>query len=149
MNGAEIGILKQSHHVRLSCFLQGKHCLTLEPEITLVLLSNLSHKSLEWQLSDQKLGWLLELPDFSESYRTGSESMRFLDTTTLWHCSSLPCCLVCELFPWSLGSRVLPCGLLGPCHLWRLIVLMSGLTECLSRSSSRQIPSSSLSWKIL
>ncbi|KAJ6679805.1 hypothetical protein OIU79_019523 [Salix purpurea] len=38
MNSAQIGILKQSHKVRLCCFLKSSHRAALEPQICLEIL---------------------------------------------------------------------------------------------------------------
>ncbi|KAF5765589.1 hypothetical protein HanXRQr2_Chr15g0705511 [Helianthus annuus] len=48
MNRAQISVLKQSHQVRLRCFLQCQHCMTLETQIRLQLLCDLTNKPLEW-----------------------------------------------------------------------------------------------------
>ena len=81
MNGAKIGIFKQSYHVSLGSFLKSKNCLGLESQIAFVFLSDFSDQSLEWKFSDEELSRFLELSDFSESNCAWSESVRFLDST--------------------------------------------------------------------
>ncbi len=53
MDGAQIGILKQTNHIGLSSFLNSENSLRLESQITLVLLSDLTDQALEGQLSDE------------------------------------------------------------------------------------------------
>ena len=53
----------------------------LEAQIGVEVLGDLSHQSTEWQLSDQKLGGLLESSDFSQSNGTWLVSVRLLGTT--------------------------------------------------------------------
>lgn len=65
VDGTQICVLKQSHHVGFSCLLERQYRLRLEAEVVLVLLGDLAHETLEWQLADKQLGRLLELPDFT------------------------------------------------------------------------------------
>jgi hypothetical protein len=44
-------------------------------------LSNFSDETLEWQLSDEKLGGFLVTSDFTESDGTGPEAMGLLDAS--------------------------------------------------------------------
>ena len=120
MDGAKIGIFKETHHVGLSCLLKGEDRLALESQVALVLLSDFSDQSLEGELADEELSGLLELSDLAESDCAGSEPVRLLDTS--WsrgcrHRRSLPRSLVCKLLPRRLSTSVLPRSLLCPCHL--------------------------------
>ena len=90
----------------------------LESQITLILLSDLTDKSLEGELSYEELCGLLELSDLTESHSTGSEPVRLLNTTHVLvaHCSGLASCLVGKLLTRSLGTCGLTSGLLSSCH---------------------------------
>ncbi len=118
MNSTQVSVLKQSNHVCFGSLLNSEDSLRLESQITLVLLSDLTDKSLEGELSDEQLSGLLELSDLTESDSTGSEPVRFLDTTHVLvaHSSGLTSCLVCKLLTGSLGTSGLTCGLLSSCH---------------------------------
>ena len=59
MDGAEVGVLKESDQVGLAGLLKGHHSRTLEPQISLEVLSNLTDKPLEWKLADEQLCGLL------------------------------------------------------------------------------------------
>ncbi len=55
MNGAQVGILKESNKVSLRGFLESSYCRALEPEVGLEVLGNLTDESLEGQLPDEEL----------------------------------------------------------------------------------------------
>ena len=59
MDGAEVGILKETHQVGLAGLLQGHHGGALEPQVRLEVLGDLADQALEGQLADQQLGGLL------------------------------------------------------------------------------------------
>jgi hypothetical protein len=100
MNGAQVGVLKESNEVGFSGLLEGQHGRALEAKVTLEVLSNLTDETLEGQLADQQVGGLLVTTDLTESDRAGSVAMGFLDTTrsrsTL--ASSLGCKLLARGF---------------------------------------------------
>ena len=53
MNGAEICVFEQSHHVCLTCFLDCEYSLRLESQVTLVFSGDFTHQALEWQFANQ------------------------------------------------------------------------------------------------
>ena len=55
MDGAEVGVLKETHQVSLTSFLKSHHSRALEPQVSLEVLSNLTDKTLERQLADEQL----------------------------------------------------------------------------------------------
>ena len=55
MDGSQVGVLKQTHQVSLSSFLEGEHSAGLESQVSLEVLGNLTHKPLEGQLADEQL----------------------------------------------------------------------------------------------
>merc|ERR1719285_302873 len=67
MDGAEVSVLKESHKVSLASLLKSHHSRTLESQVSLEVLSNLTNQPLEGQLSDQQLCGFLVPPDLPES----------------------------------------------------------------------------------
>ena len=80
MDGAEVGVLKERDEVGLNGLLESADGRRLEAEIGLEVLRNLTDKTLEWQLANEKLGALLVATDFSESDSTRLIAVRLLDT---------------------------------------------------------------------
>ncbi|CAL8998564.1 unnamed protein product [Prunus brigantina] len=114
MNGAEVGVLKETYQVGLRRLLQRRHGAALEPEIGLEVLSNLSHKPLERKLADQELSALLVLPDLSQRHSPWPETMRLLHSSGSG--SRLPSSLCCQLLARGLPSGGLTSSLLGTSH---------------------------------
>ena len=114
VDGAQVGVLKQSNEVGFAGFLEGSNSRALEPQVGLEVLSNLTNKTLEGELADEKLGGLLVAPDLTESDGTGLVAVRLLDTSGGW--CTLASGLGGELFPWGLASSGLAGGLLGTGH---------------------------------
>jgi len=116
VDSTEIGIFEQRDKVSFSCFLESQDSIGLESEVTLVVLSNFSDKSLERKLSDQEFSRLLVLSDFSESDCTWLISVRLLETTSAWSFGGLSCGLGGELLSWCLTTSGFSCCLLGSGH---------------------------------
>ena len=72
MDGCQVGVLKQTNQVSLSCLLKGQNSAGLEPQVCLEVLGNLTHKPLERKLADQQLSRLLVLPDLTKSHSSWS-----------------------------------------------------------------------------
>ena len=66
VNGTQVGIFKESNQVGLGGFLKGQDGRTLESKIGLEILGDLTDKTLEWQLADEKVGGLLVTTDLTE-----------------------------------------------------------------------------------
>lgn len=66
MDGAEVGILEEGDKVGLNRLLERTDGRTLEAEIGLEVLSNLTDKTLEGQLADEELGRLLIATNLTE-----------------------------------------------------------------------------------
>jgi histone H3 len=114
VNGAQVGILEKTYKVSLSCFLKSKDCRSLETKIRLEVLSNLTHKTLEGQLADEKVSGLLVTADLTKSDSSGAITVGLLDSSS--GRSRLACCLGGELLTGSLSSSGLACGLFGTGH---------------------------------
>ena len=79
VDGAQVGVLEEGDEVGLGCFLQGHDSRSLEAELELVLLRDLTNEALERELADQELRGLLVATDLAESHGTrGTVSVRFL-----------------------------------------------------------------------
>jgi len=114
VDGAQVGVLEQTHQVGLRCFLKGANGRALESQVGLEVLSDLTNQTLEWQLADQQLGGLLVATDLTESDGSGPVPVGLLDTTGGW--GRLPGGLGGQLLPGGLASGRLTCGLLGTSH---------------------------------
>jgi len=114
VDGSQVGVLKEADEVSLGGLLEGQHGGTLEAEVGLVVLGDLSHKALERQLADQELGGLLVSADLTQGHSSRSVSVGLLDTTG--GRSGLAGRLGGELLTRSLSSGRLTSGLLGTGH---------------------------------
>ena len=72
MNCCQVGVLKESHKISLSCLLEGQHSTGLEAQVSLEILGNLTYQPLERQLPDEQLGGLLVLPDLAKGHSSRS-----------------------------------------------------------------------------
>lgn len=81
VDGTQVSVLKEGDKVGLNGLLQSTDGGGLESEISLEVLGNLSHKSLEGELSDEQLGGLLVSSNLSQSDGTGLVSVRLLNTS--------------------------------------------------------------------
>ena len=67
MDGAEVGVLEEGDEVSLNGLLERTDGGALEAEVGLEVLSDLTDKTLEWQLADEELSRLLVATDLTES----------------------------------------------------------------------------------
>jgi histone H3 len=67
VDGAQVGVLEEGDEVGLDGLLEGADGGALEAEVGLEVLSDLTDKTLEWQLADEELGRLLVATDLTES----------------------------------------------------------------------------------
>ena len=102
VDGAQVGVFKQTNKVGLASFLQRHDSRALETQVGLEILSDFSHKTLEGQLTDEQLGGFLVTTDFTKSHCTRPVTMRFLDSTS--GRSALTSCLCSKLFSWSFST---------------------------------------------
>ena len=97
VDGAQVGVLEQTNKVGLAGLLESHDSRGLEPEVSLEVLGDLSHQTLERQLADEQLGGLLVSANFTQSDGSGPV------TVGLLHSSSgrgrLPCRLRGQLLP--------------------------------------------------
>ena len=81
VNGTQVSVLKESNKVGLSGFLEGKNSGSLETEIGLEVLGNLTDKTLERKLADQKISRLLVTTDLTKSHSSGTVTVGLLDSS--------------------------------------------------------------------
>ena len=114
VDGAQVGVLKQTNQVGLGCLLQSHNSRALESQVGLEILSDFSHQTLEGELADEELSALLVTTDFSESDGTWAVTMGLLDTSGGW--GTLTSSLGSQLFTRSLSSGGLTSRLLSTGH---------------------------------
>ena len=114
MDGAQVGVLKETNQVSLRGLLKGHDSRGLETEVSLEVLGNLTDKALEGQLADEKLSGLLVATDLTKSDCARAITMGLLDTSGGW--GRLASSLGGKLLPGGLASGGLASGLLGTGH---------------------------------
>ena len=114
VDGAQVGVLEKPDKVSLTGLLESQDSWALESQVSLEVLGNFTHQTLEWQFPDQQLGALLVTSDFTESDGSRPVSVWFLHSTSGWR--TLTSGLGSQLLSWSLSSGRFTCGLLCSCH---------------------------------
>ena len=114
VDGAQVGVLEEADEVGFGGFLESQDSGALESKVSLVVLSQLSHQSLEGELSDEELSRLLVSSDLSKSHGTGSVSVGLLHATGGG--GGLSGGLGGQLLSGGLASGRLSSGLLGSSH---------------------------------
>ena len=115
VDGAKVGILEETDKVSLGRLLEGHDGRALEAEVSLEVLSDLTDKTLEGELADEKLGRFLVSPDLTESHGARPVTVRFLDTSGGG--GRFAGSLGSQLLARGLASGRFTGGLLGTCHL--------------------------------
>jgi hypothetical protein len=82
MDGAKVGVLKETNQISLRCLLKGHDGRALEAEVRLEVLGDLADETLEGELADQKFGGLLVSPDLTESNCSRPVAMGLLDVSS-------------------------------------------------------------------
>jgi hypothetical protein len=115
VDGAQVGVLEKTDQVSLGSFLEGKDRRSLESEIGLEVLGDLTDKALEGQLADEKVRRLLVTTDLTESDSSRSVTVGFLHTSGGG--GRLASRLGGKLLTRSFSSGTLTSGLLGSGHV--------------------------------
>ena len=115
VDGTQVGVLEKTDKVGLGGFLEGQDGGSLESKVTLEVLGNLTDKTLERQLADEKVSGLLVTANLSKSDGSRSVSVGLLDSSGGG--GRLAGSLGGELLARSLSSGGLAGGLLGSGHL--------------------------------
>jgi hypothetical protein len=79
VDGAKVGILKESHEICLGSFLEGKDGRSLEAKVGLEVLRDLTDETLEGELADKQVGRLLVTTDLTKGDGTGPVTVGLLD----------------------------------------------------------------------
>lgn len=114
MDGAQVGVLEQTDEVSLAGLLQSHDSGALEAQVSLEVLCDLTHQTLEGELADEQLGALLVTTDLPKGDGAGPVTVGFLHASGGW--GALPGSLGGQLFAWGLASSRLAGGLLGTSH---------------------------------
>ena len=114
MDGTQVGVLKQTNQISLTGFLESHDSRALESQVSLEVLGNFSHQTLEGQLADEELSGLLVSSDLTESNSSWPVSVGLLNSSSGW--SRFSCSLGGQLLSWSLSSSRFSCSLLGTSH---------------------------------
>jgi hypothetical protein len=81
VNGAKVRVLKESNEVGFGSLLKGENSSTLEAQVRLKVLGNLTDKTLERRLADQKVGRFLVFADLTKSDSSRAVTVRLLDAS--------------------------------------------------------------------
>ena len=114
MDGAQVGVLKQTNQISLTGFLESHNSRALESQVSLEVLGNFSHQTLEGQLADEELSRFLVSSDLTESNSSWPVSVGLLDSSSGW--GRFSGSLGGQLLPGGLSSSGLTGGLLGTSH---------------------------------
>ena len=114
VDGAQVGVLKQTNEVSLASLLEGHDGGALEAEVSLEVLGDLTDQALEGQLADEELSRLLVSSDLTESDGSWPVPVGLLDSSGSG--GGFAGSLGGQLLPGGLASGRLSCGLLGTCH---------------------------------
>ena len=115
VDGAQVGVLKETDQVGLAGLLESHDGGALEPQVGLEVLGDFSHQTLEGQLADEELSGLLVPPDLSQGNCSGPVSVGLLHTSGGG--GGLPRGLGGQLLPGGLASGGFTGGLLGTSHV--------------------------------
>jgi hypothetical protein len=114
VDGAQVGVLKQTDEVSLAGLLEGHDGRALEAQVSLEVLGDLTDQALEGQLADEELSGLLVSPDLTESDCSWPVSVGLLDSSGSG--GRFAGSLGGQLLPGGLASGGLASGLLGTSH---------------------------------
>jgi hypothetical protein len=114
VDGAQVGVLKQTDEVSLAGLLEGHDGRALEAQVSLEVLGDLTDQALEGQLADEELSGLLVSPDLTESDGSWPVSVGLLDSSGSG--GRFAGSLGGQLLPGGLASGGLASGLLGTSH---------------------------------
>ena len=115
VDGAQVGVLKETNEVSLRGLLESHDSRGLEPKVGLEVLGDLPDKALEGQLADEELSGLLVPPDLTEGHGAGAVPVGLLDAAG--GRGGLASGLGGQLLPGGLASSGLTGGLLGTGHV--------------------------------
>ena len=80
VDGAQVGVLEETHQVGLGGLLQSQQGGALHAQVGLEVLGDLAHQALEGQLADEQLRGLLVAADLAQRHCARAEAVGLLDT---------------------------------------------------------------------
>jgi histone H3 len=114
VDGTQVSIFEKTNKVSLGSFLKSEDGRSLEAKVGLEILGDLTNKTLEGQLADEKVGGLLVTTDLTKGDGSRAVTVGLLDTSGGG--GRLTSCLGGKLLTGSLSSGRFTCGLLGTGH---------------------------------
>lgn len=114
VDGAQVGVFKETDQVCFAGFLESHDGRALETQVGLEILGDFTDQTLEGQFADQQLGALLVTTDFTESDGSRAVTMRFLYSSGGWR--ALTGGFGCQLLPRGLATGRFAGCLLGTGH---------------------------------
>jgi len=114
VDGAQVGVFEERDEVGLGSFLEGEDGGTLEAEVVLEVLGDLTDETLEGELAEQQVGGLLVAADLAESDSAGPVAVGLLDAAGGG--GRFAGSLGGELLAGGFASGRFTCGLLGTSH---------------------------------
>lgn len=115
VDGAQVCVLEETDQVGLASLLESHDGRGLEAKISLKVLCNLSHETLEWQLADEQFCRFLVSTDLPQSHCSWPVTVRLLDAAG-GGCA-LTSSLGGQLLAWGFASSGFTCCLLCTSHL--------------------------------
>ena len=80
MDGAQVGVFKETNQICFGGFLQGQDCGGLEAQVGFKLLGNFTDQTLERKFAEQEFRVFLIFTDFAQGNSTGAVAVGFFDT---------------------------------------------------------------------
>jgi hypothetical protein len=111
VNGAEIGVLKETNQIGFGSLLESKDSTSLKTQVVPEILGNLTDETLEGKLADEEIRRLLVTTDLTKSHSSRAVAVGLLDSC--FRGGGLASCLRGALPPVDL-RRFASCG---PCLL--------------------------------
>ena len=71
MDGTQVGIIEQAQQVSFAHFLQCHDGAALKAQVSLEVMVDFAHQTLEWDLANQQLGRFLLSSDFTQRNSPG------------------------------------------------------------------------------
>jgi hypothetical protein len=114
VDGAQVGVFKETDEVGLGSLLEGKDGRALEAKVALEILGDFAHETLERELADEQVRGLLVATNFAEGDGAGAVTVGLFDASGGG--GGLAGGLGSELLAGGFASGRLAGGLLGTSH---------------------------------
>ena len=114
MDGAQVGVLKESDEVGLGGLLQGEEGRGLEADVNFIIIGNLADEALEGGLAVEQVGGLLVASDLAQGDGSGAVTVGLLHAAGVG--SRMASLFGGQMLAGRLASDGPAGGLLGACH---------------------------------